>query len=318
MISIRTDLALEAREFLIESASDNLAEIPGIKVETKEKPNINITKITVLNSEGESAINKPIGNYITIEINKDELNNPDFFTEAAKVLSEELQGISAVNKDKTTLVTGLGNRNITPDSLGPKVVSNLVITRHLFKHLPDVLNENMSPVCAVAPGVLGLTGMETSEIVQGVSQNVKPDLIIAVDALASRKTDRLCTTIQISDTGINPGSGVANHRNAINKESMGVPVIAIGVPMVVDAVTIANDSIELMSKNLPMNDLSNKTSEERYSMISGHLPESLNTMMVTPKEIDILSEKLAKIVANGINMCLHKDITETEIETFIS
>ena len=200
----------------------------------------------IVDERGEKIIGKPIGTYITIE--SPELIHFDEDTEekTSRLFSEELSYLINPDSNKTILVVGLGNWNVTPDALGPKVVSKLMITRHLKELMPEQVEEGVSTVCALSPGVLGITGIETGEIILGVASQIKPDVIIAIDALASRKMERVSTTIQLSNTGISPGSGVGNKRMGLNEKLLGVPVIAVGVPTVVDAATMANDTIDLV------------------------------------------------------------------------
>jgi spore protease len=326
MYSVRTDLAIEAREIYKQEFKDT-EEVPGIECDSDEADGIKITRVKITTEEGEKALSKKRGSYITIEIPDLAQNDAELFEKAAHVLSNELIKLVGDDENKVTLVAGLGNREITPDSLGPRVVSSLVVTRHLFHNLPESITEGMGSVCAMAPSVLGLTGIETGEILRGVSKRVDPDLIIAVDALAARDIGRVCTTIQIADTGISPGSGVGNRRQELNKESMGIPVIAIGVPMVVDAATIANDSIDKVIDALIENTeegkefyqiLKNIDKDEKYKLISEVMPPKTGGLIVTPKDIDYIAERVSKIVANGINFSLHKNITAEEIASYVS
>jgi len=224
------------------------------------------------------------------------------------------------------LVIGLGNWNVTPDALGPKVVSRLMVTRHLLEYVPDQVDEGVRPVCAVSPGVLGITGIETGEIVRGIVDRVKPDVVIAIDALASRKMERVNTTIQIADTGISPGSGVGNKRMELSRETLGVPVIAIGVPTVVDAATMANDTIDLVIDNLIReakedshfyNMLKNIDRNEKYQLIQEVLQPYVGNLVVTPKEIDDVVDRIAKVIANGLNIALHQGITLNDVNRYV-
>ncbi len=319
-MQVRTDLALEGAEIYWETAAEK--EIPGVKCEEGGDTDVHITRVDIINEDGEKAIGKQRGRYVTIEMPSLLESEPAVLQKASRFLAEELSAMAG--ERKLTLVAGLGNSEITPDSLGPKVVPRLVVTRHLFTHMPESV-QHLAPVCALAPGVLGITGIETGEIIKGVAERVAPDLVIVVDALASRKTERVSTTIQIANTGISPGSGVGNKRKAINQETIGVPVIAIGVPMVVDAATIANDTIDLVIDTLAKEAegefydmLQSLNREEKHALIRQSLPKEMGGMMVTPKDIDALSEKIAHVVANGINLALHKGITEEEITAFVS
>ena len=216
---------------------------------------------------------------------------------------------------------------MTSDSLGPKVVSKLMVTRHLIQYVPEEVEEGVRPVCAIAPGVLGITGIETGEIIRGIVDRIRPDCIIAIDSLASRKLDRVNTTIQISDTGISPGSGVGNKRMDLSRETLGVPVIAIGVPTVVDAATIANEVIDLVIDNFMnqpgegaqfYNMLKNINREDKYQLIQRVLEPYSGNLIVTPKEIDEVIERLAKVIANGINIAVHQGITLDDVNRYIN
>ncbi|MDD6309245.1 MAG: GPR endopeptidase [Clostridia bacterium] len=320
-MNIRTDLAIEAKELYFETALEKEAEVPGIVCREEGDNDVRITTVEVLDQQGAEAIGKGVGHYITLEIQGLSQNDPNLLEKSASILATELGKIT--KKKGLTMVVGLGNSHITPDSLGPKVMPRLVVTRHLFSFMPDSV-EKLSPVCALAPGVLGLTGIETGEIIRGVIGRVKPDQVIVIDALASRRTERVGTTIQIADTGISPGSGVGNSRKAINAETMGVPVIAIGVPMVVDAPTIASDTIDHVIETLASGAsgkfyamLQELKNEERYRLIYESLPKEMQNMIVTPKDIDAMADRLATLVANGINQCLHPEITKEEISAFV-
>ncbi|HJV44597.1 MAG TPA: GPR endopeptidase [Bacillota bacterium] len=249
--SIRTDLALEAHQMVSERSG--LSEIPGVSLDIKDRNGIRITRVHVHNEEGSRQIGKLPGKYISLETpglrRKDSELQNQVAGEFARGFAGFLKELGIDQKAKA-LIVGLGNWNVTPDALGPIVVENLLVTRHLFELMPDQVEEGYRPVSALSPGVLGITGIETSEIVYGVVERTKPDFVIAVDALASRALERVNTTIQISDTGINPGSGVGNKRKPLTKEALGVPVIAIGVPTVVDAVSIASDTIDYVLSHM--------------------------------------------------------------------
>lgn len=326
MFSIRTDLAVEARE-IYQKSNPNVKEIPGVdvKVDNNEE-GINITTVNVKSQEGSKIIGKPEGTYITMEIPGIRQYDADFHDELSKSLAKELSKIIKIKDDQTALVVGLGNWNVTPDALGPKVVSKLMVTRHLKKYIPDQIDEGINPVCAISPGVLGITGIETAEIIQGIVSKVKPDIMIVIDALASRKMERVVTTIQIGNTGISPGSGVGNRRMEFTKETMGIPVIAIGVPTVVDAATMANDTIDLMIDTLIEQTKDSKEfykmlkgvdKEEKYSMIREILNPYIGNLVVTPKEIDSLVDDMSKIIANGINISLHSGIGLKDVNRYV-
>lgn len=310
MENIRTDLALEAHEMAKDAEENNL---DGIDVEEFEKGGVSITVIKVTNKNGEKILGKPVGKYITIEAPKLKFSN-DVYEKTCIALAEQIRNICDINEDTKTLVVGLGNKLITPDALGPEVISKLMVTNHIKTHM-DFLDDSYSSVCAIVPGVLGTTGIETTDIIKGVVDKIKPELVIAVDALASRSIDRISTTVQISDTGINPGSGVENKREGVNEESIGTKVIAIGVPTVVDAATIASDSIDLaLSESDELACLSNV---DKRAIIHKALTKNAGNMMVTPKDIDLVIERAAKTVANGINLALHKDLTFSDIESYV-
>ncbi len=323
MVDIRTDLAIEAREMYSERQR---REIPGVEVDIDRDEDITVTRVKVTEDVGAKIIGKPKGNYVTIEVPKLRENDKDLQEDVCRALATEITKIVKLNDQSVILVVGLGNWNITPDALGPRVVDHLMVTRHIKEYVPEQIDEGVRSVCAVAPGVLGITGIETSEIIRGIVDRVKPDVVIAIDALASRKMERVSTTIQISDTGINPGSGVGNNRKELSRESLGVPVVAIGVPTVVDAATMANDTIDLVIDSLIeqspkdgqfYNLLKSMSKDEKYSLISGVLSPYIGNLMVTPKEIDRLIQDISKVIANGLNIALHPSIEMDDIDRYI-
>ena len=239
-VHIYTDLAMEARELH--------PELHGVSEENAEKSGISISRIEIQTDEAAQMLSKERGSYITIDA-PDLVSRPlDLFERVSQTLCEELaQLVTGLPETATVLVVGLGNRSVTPDSLGPRVVEQVYVTRHVNQYLPEVLSSPVRSVCAVSPGVLGITGIETQEIVRGIVQHVKPDLIVMIDALASRRAARISTTVQLSSAGISPGSGVGNTRAGMNQTTLGVPVIAIGVPLVVYASTISQDTIGLIA-----------------------------------------------------------------------
>lgn len=328
--SIRTDLAMEARELFREQAAREVKqedmEPAGVVVENAGNQDIKITRVRVISPAGEQAIGKPMGNYVTLEVPRLGENDQELFENACKALAKELVSITKLNDKSTILIVGLGNWNVTPDALGPKVVSSVMVTRHLLEYVPEQVDKGVRPVCAVAPGVLGITGIETGEIVRGIVDRVKPDIIIAIDALASRKMERVSTTIQIADTGISPGSGVGNKRMEISKATLGIPVIAIGVPTVVDAATMANDTIDLVMDSMIKqagqgtefyNMLNSIDRNEKYQLIQEVLKPYVGNLIVTPKEIDDIIERISKVVANGLNIALHKGITLNDVNRYV-
>lgn len=315
-MNIRTDLAVESREMHLEN--NNVTSLEGTEIQ-EEGP---VTRVKILTNKAATLLNKEIGNYITIDVPRDTFDTQEGYEELCKITATELKNLIHLKKDDTVLVVGLGNRNITPDSLGPQVTDGLLVSRHLIAYMPEEIDERLVPLCAISPGVLGITGIETSEIIKGVTEKVRPSLIIAVDALCSRKMERINTTIQISDTGIIPGGGIGNKRNAINKETMGVPVISMGVPTVVDAGTIASDVIDLLLKGMtsqasPQLYKVLKTVEDfdKVSLISEVLTPG--EFIVTPKEIDTDIKNISSVIANGINIAVHEGIGLDDIDRYI-
>jgi spore protease len=326
MINIRTDLVLEAREIYKENHK-NEPDIDGIEVLEEKERDINVTTIKVKNDSGAEKIGKPKGNYITIDIPKFTAYDGETMDRVSIVLAEVLERLIKIDTEKTVLIVGLGNWQVTPDALGPKVIEKVMITRHLKTVMPEVIDDSVRPVCCIEPGVLGVTGIETVEIINGVVKKIRPDLVICIDALAARRAERVNTTIQVGDTGISPGAGVGNNRKQINEENLGVKVIAIGVPTVVDAVTIANDTIDLVVDSLIKNSssgtefykmLKSLDKDEKENLIK-EVTASKNSidMIVTPKDIDLIISSLSKIIANGINMALQPNMDMEEINKFM-
>jgi spore protease len=304
MRSVRTDLAAEARELAGQS-------IPGVEsdVNTDDK-DITVTRVRVLNDTGASAMGKPPGLYINIDATALKNRDPEFIERVSRRMAQEMESLLPdMGRNATVLVVGLGNWNITPDALGPRVVAKMMVTRHLIQLIPDQVDERVRSVCAMAPGVLGITGIETGEIILGVVEKIKPAAMIAIDALASRSTARLGTTIQITDSGICPGSGVGNNRMQLNCQTLGVPVISIGVPLVVYAGTIARDVIELLDGTL--------AGDKAEHMIQQVVSEHLGDLIVTPKEIDAIVDDVARMLSLGLNLMIHKGVTVDEIDRFM-
>lgn len=323
--SIRTDLAIEAKEYFEE---ENKRKIPGIEIEvSSERKNIKVTKVQITDEIGSAAIGKPIGNYITIETPDFKNRDIDLMEDVSRVLAGELIKLADLKEDSSVLIVGLGNWNITPDALGPKVAEKVMVTRHITEYVPEQIDDSVRPVSAISPGVLGITGIETGEIVQGIINHIKPDLIIAIDALASRKMDRINSTIQISDTGINPGSGVGNNRKELSENSLGVRVIAIGIPTVVDAATMANDTIDMIIEGLIKEGknkkglfdmLNNLNREEKTQLINEVFSDEMKNLMVTPKEIDSIIEDISDVIADGLNISLHPGIHMDDLGRFLN
>lgn len=317
-----TDLALEAAEAI----GIKEREQKGIEVAEKESEAGRITTVRITNSEGSSRTGKPQGSYITLESPYMRENAPDQHSQIKEMLAESLAGLCDLGREEPVLVVGLGNRYVTPDSLGPKVISGILVTRHIKDSLPDELKGKVRPVAAVTPGVMGLTGIESGEIIKGIAERIKPSAIIAIDALAARSASRINTTIQLADTGVTPGAGVGNKRFSLNRETMGIPVIAIGVPTVVDAATLVNDSLNSIIGSMKEASshgsefyrmLEELSDEERYELIAQCLDPYTENMFVTPKEVDSVVESLADIISGGINMALHEGISSNNVDSLL-
>jgi len=356
--SIRTDLALEAREMVIASRvsnvhdEKNLSNIHGVIIKEKEENGIKLSLVEIT-KDGEAELNKKAGKYLTMEIQGIRQKDTDLQKRVEETFAREFSHFLSqigIKKDASCLVVGLGNWNVTPDALGPQVCENLLVTRHLYELSPENVDEGYRPVSALAPGVMGLTGIETSDIIVGVVEKTKPDFVIAIDALASRSIERVNSTVQISNTGIHPGSGVGNKRKELSEETLGVPVIAVGVPTVVDAVSITSDTIDFILKhfgrelkegNRPSRALApaGMTFGEKKKLTDEDMPEEhhRNTflgmigtleeeekrrliqevlsplghnLMVTPKEVDVFIEDMSNLIANGLNSALHDAINQ--------
>ncbi len=311
MFEFRTDLASERRD-LYKKANNIENEIDGIEAEEEQiSNNIKITRVKILNENGEKAIGKVKGNYVTIDLKNMKYMGEDDIQSASEVLSEELKKMidEFVSKEEEILVVGLGNVYVTPDALGPKVINEIDITRHLLKYVPQYLDKNTRPVSAISPGVLGTTGIETAEILKGIVDNIEPKLVIVIDSLASRSMERISSTIQLADTGIVPGAGVDNARKELTQNTLGIPVIAIGIPTVVETAVVVNDCldvfIEKLQEKAESNAYLNKLKEEdNYLEIKEALIPKDYNFVVTPKEIDKLVENMKDVVARGINLSL--------------
>lgn len=299
MYQKRTDLAMEARELWRESAGEQ-TQLPGVAAREYARENCNVTHIQILDAQGERALGKPVGRYITVELNG--LQDPDGFRDAVEAVAAELAPLLESAQGGHVLVVGLGNRAITPDAIGPAVIEQTLVTRHLVDRLPDMFG-HLRPVSALSPGVLGTTGMESAEIIKGVVERTRPSLVLLFDALASRSLSRLCRTLQLADTGITPGSGVGNARAALNQESLGVPVVAIGVPTVVEAATLLSDLAD--EAGMPSLD------EQTLRGYAGNL-------IVTPKDIDKTIEEIARVGAFAANRALHPSLSQEEIAAYLA
>ena len=295
---IRTDLALETKEKFEE---DNV-EIRGVIIEEdyNEEKDIRTTTVKIETENGAKAMGRPQGVYITLEAPNMSVPDEDYHREISKELAKHIRKLVPVEKELTALVVGLGNRDVTPDALGPDVVSNLRITRHVIQEygVQSMGKEYANRISGLVPGVMAQTGMETLEIIRGVVDETKPDVVFAVDALAARSTKRLNRTIQITDTGINPGSGVGNHRNGLSEETLGVKVIGIGVPTVVDAATIVQDSMAHLLDTLE--------ESEKKEFLEEMISPSLHSMFVTPKDVDETVKRLSYTISEGLNMAFEQ------------
>lgn len=302
---VRTDLALEAREDIKMSDS----ELNGVIVEEKVNPhaNIHVIKLTITNENGAKLLKKPIGTYLTLEAPDMAKPSEEYHREISCVLAEYIKELIRPywrEDGISVLVVGLGNREVTPDALGPNVVNNIAIQRE-----NEVNNQKIS-ISGIVPGVMAQTGMETAVIIKGVVNETMPDVVIAIDALAARNSKRLNTTIQVTDTGIHPGSGVGNHRRAITKESIGTNVIAIGVPTVIDTPTIVYDTLENLLKALSVSEHFKKVSEtfrkfnndEKYQLIREIINPEMSDMFVTPKDADETIKQIGYTISEAINI----------------
>ena len=311
MYNFRTDMADERRD-LYAKTNNIESDINGIESEKEDiSDKIKVTRVKILNEEAEQAIGKKKGDYITIDINKINLLTDEEKQQASDTLAKELKKIigAKIENKEEILVVGLGNEEVTPDALGPNVVKNIEITRHIIKYLPQYIDENARPVSAIAPGVLGTTGIETVEVIQGVVEHTKPKLLIVIDALASRSIERISSSIQLSNTGIVPGAGVGNTRKELTEETLGIPVIALGIPTVVELATLVSDGIDIFIDKLQQKAesneyLNNLKNNDKYEEVKEALNVGEYNMIVTPKEIDDLIINMSEIVANGINMSM--------------
>ena len=293
----RTDLALEDKERF----DAQHVEIAGVEVKEYQckESDIRVTEVNIVTENGAKTMGKPVGSYRTMELNELHLSDEESMEMVATELAKQLEEIFPIKKEEyTVLVVGLGNRQVTPDALGPYMIERLEITRHVIREFGTfAFGTNMrNMVSAIAPGVMGQTGMESFEIVKGITDMIQPDAVIVVDALAARNTKRLNRTIQITDTGIRPGSGVGNHRNEISKESLGIPVVSIGVPSVVSAEIIICDTMEQFYSGLESHEV-----YEFMQDLQDFISPSLRNMFVTPKDIDEAMVQLATTIATGLN-----------------
>ncbi|WP_061215141.1 GPR endopeptidase [Syntrophomonas wolfei] len=306
--NIYIDMAIEARD-LVRGAGDQ--EIPGVKEDIKQLKNIKITTITVLDQNGAEKLGRPIGSYVTIESPPLKINDPYVRDEIVEAMEESMHTLigEKLKPQDTVLLVGLGNWRATADALGPRFIEYSPITRHYHNYAPDALVEGMRPTCGISPGVLGITGLETFDVIKGIVEKVQPALLVAVDALAAQDVKRIGTSIQMCNTGIQPGSGVGNARHAITEQELGVPVIAIGCPTIVNAAIIANEAVKNFCYNIgaPFNET---TSLDAIKEILSPFGGSLG---VTPKEIDEIIENTTRIISMGVARSLFPGISEEQL-----
>lgn len=352
--NIRTDLARESHEIASQKRTDG-SSIPGVQIEENTDEGITTSWIWIKNDQGAREIGKIPGTYLTIEAPGLRSRDSIFGQKVASHFADQFERFlqeSGIGPNDSCLIVGLGNWNVTADAFGPLVVKNTMVTRHLFELEPESVADGYRPVSALSPGVLGLTGIETSDIIKGVVEKVKPDFVIAFDSLASRALTRVNTTVQVADTGIHPGSGVGNKRKALTKETLGIPVIAIGVPTVVDAVTIAFDTIDFVTSHLSREIHGEKTNpldpykqpsvqdlqgyhppqetvhrmmgmfgalgeDEKRQLIHEVLSPLGQNLIVTPKEVDSFIATIAKMIANGVNCALHESVNMENVASHV-
>lgn len=287
----RTDLAAEAHE-LWQQGADKTSRLSGVTADDDTEQGFAVHRVNITNKEGSNALGKPIGTYITVELDGLLRREEDAFSRAASALASLLSPMLPTKGD--ALVVGLGNRAITPDLIGPLAAEHTLVTRHLVEQLPNHFG-HFRPVAALVPGVLASTGIESGQLIMAAAAELKPSCVIAVDALASRSVKRLCRTVQLADVGIVPGSGVGNHRMALNRESLGIPVIAVGVPTVVEASTLIMDLLGADEhQNVPGADL-----------------------FVTPREVDSRVADLSRVIGYGISMALNPGLTTEDLDMLL-
>ena len=288
----RTDLAMEAKELWQETAGET-TKLPGVRAREHLGRGVTTTVVEILNQDGVRALQKPMGTYVTLELEKGLLREPAGFARAAARLGKEISRM--LPGQGPVLVAGLGNAAVTPDAIGPRALDHLVVTRHLGGSFPQ-----LRPVSAIAPGVLGTTGLESVEVIRGIVERSEPCCVVVLDALASRSLERVCTTVQLTDTGISPGSGVGNRRAAFDQETLGVPVLAVGVPTVVDASTLLEDVLE-----------ENECKNGKNPIKNDH------SLVVTPKDIDARVGHIARLLGYGVSLGLHRSLRVEDVSCFV-
>lgn len=309
-IHVFTDMAIEARDIVRGDARD---EVPGVRVRESQSDGVVVTEVEIFEESAEKLMGKPRGHYITLDVPAFKERDPDLKRHLMERLTAELKMLVPQSLTQSVLVVGLGNWNATPDALGPRVVERLLVTRHLGKVVAKDIRERMRSVAAVAPGVLGTTGIETLDIIRGIVKEAQPDMVIAIDALAARNLDRLLGSVQIADTGIHPGSGVGNRREGLTRESVGVPVIAIGVCTVVQSISIAQEAVHLLADQLAddmtfYDILKQMAPSTQRGLIDEVLGTRFSELMVTPKEIDVLIDDMAEVLGEALNRTLQPEL----------
>jgi len=309
--SPRTDLAVEAPRVH--------EGIPGVEVQRRGDDEVGVTDVRITQESAARMVGKPVGRYVTIEASGLRERNRAEQQRVTDLLASELASFLPADVQALALVVGLGNWRATPDALGPRVVREVLVTRQLREFVPEDLRGKLRPVCALAPGVLGITGIETGEIIKGVVDRLKPDVVVAVDSLTAGSVSRVLTTIQLTDTGIQPGSGVTGGRTGVTRDLLGVPVVAIGVPTVVHAATIAAEAVDALARELDDHRFEELLEEmqlpgKRYA-VEDALSSVAKGLMVTPKEIDVYVQETSEMVASGLNAALHPDLDLEELST---
>ncbi len=304
----RTDLAVERAQILNRQAGQPM---PGLNIHEETIENMRLTRVQVATPEAGRQVGKPPGRYFTLECSDLRFRSRTTLKAVAEIVAREITQLASLPRKGDVLIVGLGNWQATPDALGPRVISQLMVTRHIREYVPQELGGRLNPVAAISPGVLGITGMETIDIVKGIVQQVKPELVITVDALAARSPSRLLTTIQVADTGIQPGSGVGNKRPGINMESLGVPVLAIGVPTVVSGAAIAQDALDSYFTKY------NPHGRATLDSVTDFLTKDVADLMVTTKDIDVEIMEMSKLLASALNRATQPAISEEEMMDYL-
>lgn len=322
-MSLRTDLAAEIKRL------GKITENEGVSEEEIGSEGVNVTRIRILDSNGAKRMNRPVGTYITVDYSG-AFSDDETYTEAVAMLSEQIKSLIGEAENKHILLIGLGNSDLTSDAVGPETLKAVIVTRHLKKGLPEIYSKiGLREVSALTPGVLGKTGIESSDIIKSVAAEIKPDIIIIIDALASRSTERLCSTVQLSDTGISPGSGVGNNRGEISQKTLGIPVIAIGIPTVVDSVTLSADTLRNALERLSeteagkakhISEISKAMNDNDFERLVRTVlsAEKGDNLTVTPRDIDALMKKSSRLLAAALNKALHTKLSDEDAAALLN